>query len=185
MILSGWKGKLAVGLAASVGLGAIGAGVAQVAERSGLMFPGDVQLAERAMAQNNLKQLGADFLPHSQKTIEDLGGDVKQSELDRLGRAATLEDAEKLAEKAGQGARTHWFDVTNGTQRGWAFRSAEGRGDGLSQKGAPADGRGGDVAKAGDRHMFIQNGGPAAGTTYYKESGPAVSLDGKFQASIT
>src|SRR5262249_5414783 len=65
MILSGWKGKLAVGLAASVGLGAIGAGVAQVAERSGLMFPGDVQLAERAMAQNNLKQLGADFLPHS------------------------------------------------------------------------------------------------------------------------
>src|SRR5262249_30179932 len=108
-----------------------------------------------------------------------------QSELDRLGRAATLEDAEKLADKAGQAARTHWFDVTNGTQRGWAFRSAEGRGDGPSQKGAPARGRGGGGAKAGDRHMFIQNGGPAAGTTYYKESGPAVSLDGKFQASIT
>src|SRR5207245_10874925 len=47
LILSGWRGKLAVGIAASVGLGAIGAGVGQLAERGGLLCPGDAEAAGR------------------------------------------------------------------------------------------------------------------------------------------
>src|SRR5207245_2650972 len=57
LILSGWKGKLAAGIAASVGLGAIGAGVAQLAERGGLVFPGDPEADARTKLLNNLKQL--------------------------------------------------------------------------------------------------------------------------------
>src|SRR6266480_64658 len=63
MILSGWKGKLAVGIAASVGLGAIGAGVGQMADQNGFVFPGDTDANGRLMAMNNLRQLG--FAAHN------------------------------------------------------------------------------------------------------------------------
>src|SRR5438552_10464407 len=57
VILSGWKGKLAAGIAASVGLGAIGAGVGQLAERNLLPYPLEMDADGRVSVVNNLKQL--------------------------------------------------------------------------------------------------------------------------------
>ncbi|HTK78400.1 MAG TPA: zf-HC2 domain-containing protein, partial [Gemmataceae bacterium] len=118
MILSGWKGKLAVGLAASVGLGAIGAGVAQMAER-GLVFPGDPEAEARVKVTNHLKQLA---LAGHLDDAEDTGSRVY-----REAQAAKLDGADALADKAGAAARTHWSEITNGSQSGWNYGYAQGR----------------------------------------------------------
>jgi Domain of unknown function (DUF4349)/Putative zinc-finger len=64
LLLSGWKRTLAVGVAASVGLGITGAMVSQLAELGRLPFPGAVSTGEaRAKATNFLKQLGLALSP--------------------------------------------------------------------------------------------------------------------------
>jgi hypothetical protein len=186
-ILSGWKGKLAVGLAASVGLGAIGAGVAQMAERSGLVFPGDGDANGRIAAVNNLKQLA---LTGHLSDAEDPGS------RDSQGRTVeALDDAASMAAKrASSLGRMDWFETINGSQPGWRYRSAEGREEkNVPQKGAepadPADGSKATITLPG----ALQFGGfprpvqglpqLSAGTTFYKESGASTSVAGAGERS--
>src|SRR5262245_32985835 len=62
LVLSGWKPKLAFGVAASIGLGITGAMVSQLAGLETLPFPGSISMSReraettaRTAAENNLK----------------------------------------------------------------------------------------------------------------------------------
>src|SRR5207302_418500 len=98
------------------------------------------------------------------------GADVAR--VSREGRVGASSYVEALADKAGAAARTRWSEVSNGAESGWRDRSAEGRDEGLSQKGAASADPSADVYKSMRGHgPMSYDGSPKPATTEYLSGG--------------